>query len=527
MTEQSGYSERCDLKTHREIVFSEFVPRAAIQHSDNVTTPEKWDIITRKSGDDRTYTQLVRLMIIDEIHLLHDTRGPVLEALGARTIRNIEATQVTVRLVGLSATLPNYEDVAAFLRVNPYRPVPLQQQYIGIMEKKAVKRFALMNDICYEKVVKQAELDNQVLIFVHSRKETVSTAQALREVLIQEAEQIERNDEVKDLFPFGLGTHHAGMKRQDRTFVENAFADGHLTVLVSTFTLAWGVNLPAHTVIIKGTQIYTAEKGDWCELSLLDILQSAGACAGRVQFDTQGEVESQLMGKLADNLNAEIVVGSSVQYVAQAATWLGYTYLLIRMLRNPTLYGISMADHKADATLLQYRTDLVHSAATLLAKHNLIKIIPGYIQRLVVLLVIITLLKTQSVQYNQYLKPHMSDIEILRLFSLSNEFKYVTVRSEEKQELAKLLERVPVPVKELLVSSDPGSIALGSGSAKVNVLLQAYISRLELDGFALMADMVHIHHSTARIFRTLLEISWSRGWASLAERMLRFLQDCG
>ena len=40
-----------------------------------VTTPEKWDIITRKSGE-RTYTQLVRLLIIDEIHLLHDTRGP-------------------------------------------------------------------------------------------------------------------------------------------------------------------------------------------------------------------------------------------------------------------------------------------------------------------------------------------------------------------------------------------------------------------------------------------------------------------
>ena len=39
-----------------------------------VTTPEKWDIITRKSGD-RTFTQFVRLVIIDEIHLLHDDRG--------------------------------------------------------------------------------------------------------------------------------------------------------------------------------------------------------------------------------------------------------------------------------------------------------------------------------------------------------------------------------------------------------------------------------------------------------------------
>ena len=48
----------------------------------------------------------------DEIHLLHDNRGPVLEAIVARTIRQIEATQEIIRLVGLSATLPNYEVMA-------------------------------------------------------------------------------------------------------------------------------------------------------------------------------------------------------------------------------------------------------------------------------------------------------------------------------------------------------------------------------------------------------------------------------
>ena len=109
-----------------------------------LSTP-RWDIITRKSGD-RTYTQLVRLVIIDEIHLLHDHRGPVLESIVARTVRQIETTQEMIRVVGLSATLPNYEDVATFLRVKPdkglyyfdnsFRPVPLQQQYIGITEKK-------------------------------------------------------------------------------------------------------------------------------------------------------------------------------------------------------------------------------------------------------------------------------------------------------------------------------------------------------------------------------------------------------
>ena len=44
------------------------------------------------------------------------------------------------------------------------------------------------------------------------------------------------------------------MARTDRTLVEDLFADKHVQVLVSTATLAWGVNLPCHTVIIKGKQ---------------------------------------------------------------------------------------------------------------------------------------------------------------------------------------------------------------------------------------------------------------------------------
>ena len=71
-----------------------------------------------------------------------------------------------VRIVALSATLPNYQDVAAFLRVKPesglfyfdnsYRPVPLEQIYVGVSEKKAIKRLMLMNEICYEKVIERA-----------------------------------------------------------------------------------------------------------------------------------------------------------------------------------------------------------------------------------------------------------------------------------------------------------------------------------------------------------------------------------
>ena len=157
-----------------------------------VTTPEKWDIITRKSGE-RAYVDLVKLIIIDEVHLLHDSRGPVLEAIIARTMRRIEETSELVRIVGLSATLPNYEDVAALLRVDPlhglfyfdnsYRPVPLEQIHVGITEKKAIKRLMLMNEICYEKVMERAG-KHQILVFTHSRKETARTAKIMRDMAL-------------------------------------------------------------------------------------------------------------------------------------------------------------------------------------------------------------------------------------------------------------------------------------------------------------------------------------------------------
>jgi hypothetical protein len=82
-----------------------------------VTTPEKWDIITHKQMD-TSYTNLVRLIIVDEIHLLHNEHGPVIEALVIRTIRRMEQTLEYVRLVGLSATLPNYQDITTFLCVD-------------------------------------------------------------------------------------------------------------------------------------------------------------------------------------------------------------------------------------------------------------------------------------------------------------------------------------------------------------------------------------------------------------------------
>uniref|UniRef100_A0A803VWY3 U5 small nuclear ribonucleoprotein 200 kDa helicase n=1 Tax=Ficedula albicollis TaxID=59894 RepID=A0A803VWY3_FICAL len=485
-----------------------------------VCTPEKWDIITRKGGE-RTYTQLVRLVILDEIHLLHDDRGPVLESLVARAIRNIEMTQEDVRLVGLSATLPNYEDVATFLRVDPakglfyfdnsFRPVPLEQTYVGITEKKAIKRFQIMNEIVYEKIMEHAG-KNQVLVFVHSRKETGKTARAMRDLCLE-----------KDTLGLFLreGSASTEVLRTEAEQCKDLFADKHIQVLVSTATLAWGVNLPAHTVIIKSYPCF------WLDLDMLGR-------AGRPQYDTKGEgilitshgelqyylsllnqqlpIESQMVAKLPDMLNAEAVLGN-VQNAKDAVNWLGYTYLYIRMLRSPTLYGISHDDLKADPLLEQRRLDLVHTAALMLDKNNLVKYDKKTGNFQVTELGRIAshyYITNETVQtYNQLLKPTLSEIELFRVFWPFPWF-IPPVPVEEKLELQKLLERVPIPVKE----------SIEEPSAKINVLLQAFISQLKLEGFALMADMVYVTQSAGRLMRAIFEIVLNRGWAQLTDKTL-------
>lgn len=64
-----------------------------------VTTPEKWDVVTRKGmTSDVELVQKVRLLIFDEVHMLHDERGSVIESLVARTLRYVEASQSMVRI---------------------------------------------------------------------------------------------------------------------------------------------------------------------------------------------------------------------------------------------------------------------------------------------------------------------------------------------------------------------------------------------------------------------------------------------
>ncbi|XP_068653743.1 DExH-box ATP-dependent RNA helicase DExH14 isoform X1 [Aristolochia californica] len=530
-----------------------------------VTTPEKWDVITRKSSD-MSLSMLVKLLIIDEVHLLNDDRGPVIEALVARTLRQVESTQTMIRIVGLSATLPNYLEVAQFLRVNPdaglfffdssYRPVPLAQQYIGITERKYLERNNLLNEICYNKLADSLRQGNQVMVFVHSRKDTSKTAKTLIEIAQQKGElqlldneghpqyglvkkevMKSRNRDLVELFGSGVGIHHAGMLRADRTLTERLFSEGLLKVLVCTATLAWGVNLPAHTVIIKGTQLYDPKCGGWRDLGMLDVMQIFGR-AGRPQFDKSGEgiiitsheklsyylrlltsqlpIESQFISSLKDNLNAEVALGT-VTNVKEACAWLGYTYLFIRMKANPLVYGIGWDEVMSDPSLSSKQRSFITDAARALDTAKMMRFDEKsgnfYCTELGRIASHFYIQYSSVEIYNEMLRPHMNDSEVINMVAHSSEFGNIMVRDDEQEEL-ETLARTSCPVE---VKGGPTD-----KHGKISILIQLYISRGHIESFSLLSDAAYISASLGRIMRALFEICLRRGWCDMSGFMLEY-----
>jgi ATP-dependent DNA helicase HFM1/MER3 len=93
-----------------------------------VTTPEKWDSITRKWKDHEKLITMIKLFLIDEVHMLHEPRGATLEAVVSR----MKSVQSEVRFIALSATVPNLSDIATWLgRDHEKQDIPAREERFG------------------------------------------------------------------------------------------------------------------------------------------------------------------------------------------------------------------------------------------------------------------------------------------------------------------------------------------------------------------------------------------------------------
>lgn len=163
-----------------------------------------------------------------------------------------------------------------------------------------------------------------------------------------------------------MAFHHAGLGPGDRQAVEKSFLDGYINVICCTSTLAVGVNLPCHLVIIKNTVCW--QEGGCQEYSDLEMMQMLGR-AGRPQFDDKAtaviltrkervnhyekliagseSLESCLHLNLIEHLNAEIGLGN-VTDLEKATRWLAGTFLFVRLRRNPTYYNLKEGANEDD-----------------------------------------------------------------------------------------------------------------------------------------------------------------------------------
>jgi helicase len=283
-----------------------------------VTTNEKADSLLRhrvKWMDD------ISLVVADEVHLLNDgDRGPTLEVVLARLMQ----VNPDMQVLALSATIHNVEEIAGWLKagyvVTEWRPVTLKEgvllhEEIQYKDGDARKIEKKTRDPTINLVLNTLKTSGQALIFASTRKKSVSMAKKiaahtgevlskpLKRTLANEAEKIlsagERthiSDSLAGLVECGTAFHHAGLVGVHRRLVEDLFRQGKIKVLTATPTLAFGVNLPARTVVIQDYRRWESGYG-YYPIAVLEYKQMAGR-AGRPKYDRVGE--SVLISKTAD-----------------------------------------------------------------------------------------------------------------------------------------------------------------------------------------------------------------------------------
>lgn len=247
-------------------------------------------LINSPAASGKKFVKLVGLLIIDEIHLLGEERGAVLEAIVSRTrliSRNVleegqssdsvksklksscpASEQEVTRIIGLSTALANPRDLADWMGIDvdegskalkglynfrpSVRPIPMDVHLQGYPGRHYCPRMATMNKPAYA-AIKEHSPNQPVLIFVSSRRQTRLTAMDIISFAAADGnpsiflgcdhDYIENIAEtvldatLKHTLLYGVAIHHAGLGPSDRDIVESLFLDGSIQVLVATATL--------------------------------------------------------------------------------------------------------------------------------------------------------------------------------------------------------------------------------------------------------------------------------------------------
>nr|XP_015837991.1 PREDICTED: probable ATP-dependent DNA helicase HFM1 isoform X3 [Tribolium castaneum] len=508
-----------------------------------ITTPEKWDCLTRKWRENLDLVEIVKLFMIDEVHLLNEEcRGSTLETIVCR-MKTIEESVKThdlnhkIRFIAVSATIANIEDIAewnnakSFKFSDDFRPVRLNKIVLGYSEppKSTPFKFDLALNYKLHSLMMQYSHGKPTLIFCSTRKIVEMTARHIVQHLTigLKPEQKQRIVEVastisdakaKETLIHGVGYHHAGMLPETRRAIENLFRNNELPVLVTTSTLAMGVNLPAHLVIIKSTKCYTS--GGFRDYTETALLQMIGR-AGRPQYDTEATalilttsrekekfekmigglepIESNLHRHLIEHLNAEVVL-QTITGLEVALRWLTSTFLYIRAKKNPRHYGLPPSSDPAavDRRLLEMcqieLNKLIKAGMLTIDQDVLLKATPVGAAMAKYYLAFETMKLFTQINGGEILQ------QILHLISKCSEFSEMYLRVNDKKCLNLLnkcrnRQTIRFPLNGKIKTLD----------MKINCIIQAVLGCLDICDHSILSETLKIMRNGERIVKCLIE----------------------
>lgn len=254
-----------------------------------LSTPEQFFGYLSKDPLIATYLDL---LIVDEIHMIGDSfRGKILET----NITYIMTLNKKCKIIGLSATLTNYKDIADWINAD-----------VIISEKRSVplEKFIILTNNRENEIRKIASKyigkSGQMIIFKRNKREAEGLARKLvsqlgflyndeeyleLKTIFEENSSAEDNSSIdillQDLFSKGVAFHHASLKNTQKRMIESSFRNGKLKCIVCTPTLSMGINLPSRIVIISEPQVGLNEMS-------VSLYNQISGRAGRLGFDDRG-----------------------------------------------------------------------------------------------------------------------------------------------------------------------------------------------------------------------------------------------
>jgi ATP-dependent RNA helicase HelY len=297
------------------------------------------EILRNLIYEDPARLDLVRYVVLDEVHYIDDfPRGSVWEEI-------VIQAPPTIKLVGLSATIGNYRDIADWMAENrggmetvfhDVRPVELKM-WLAINNRfyPLFKEDGGIDQRTWSKAAQEEEASYRIggyrglpsndllhvieelrrlemlpaIYFIFSRRGCREALQrcAYRELDLTTAEEKEAIDRVaaerlqglKDhdeealfrrmvdarLLRRGMAEHHAGLLPYHKEMVEELFQRGLIKVVFATETLSLGINMPARGVVVSS---FTKFDGvNFSTLTTGELTQLMGR-AGRRGIDVIG-----------------------------------------------------------------------------------------------------------------------------------------------------------------------------------------------------------------------------------------------